>query len=139
MESGDNCQRYFLRFEGLLQAATSDNVQPLAILACERFGATLAICDTTRRKIEELVLTGTNQSVVTFLRATIGYSSGDCASQFVHSEAGIRFLALAAALVTSTGAFHGGLALEKRSNQSNLCRHHAVRYKQSTVARSLRA
>lgn len=29
---------------GVLQAATNDNVQPLALLAAEAFGSTLAIC-----------------------------------------------------------------------------------------------
>ena len=29
----------------VLHAATSDNVQPLALIACEKFGATLAICE----------------------------------------------------------------------------------------------
>jgi len=41
---------------GVLQAATSDNVQPLAIIACERFGNTIAMSQEACRKMEVSVL-----------------------------------------------------------------------------------
>lgn len=39
---------------GVFEAATTDNVQSLAILACEGFGATLAMSDTTNGKVQHL-------------------------------------------------------------------------------------
>lgn len=59
---------------GLLQAATSDNVQPLAIMACERFGNTLAMCPETCRKVEKTVLPTPPHAVLKFLQGTVGYS-----------------------------------------------------------------
>ena len=40
----------------VIAVAASDNVQAFAILACEQFGNTLAICDETLRKVETEVL-----------------------------------------------------------------------------------
>jgi len=40
----------------VLQAATTDNVRPLAILACERFGATLAMSRDACIKMERDVV-----------------------------------------------------------------------------------
>jgi hypothetical protein len=96
---------------GVISAATSDNIQALALLACERFGATLAMCPETCDKIERLIVK-VPMPVRIFIGAYIGYSAGDSAAQLVKSKAGVQFLALAAALVTTTGSFQGGLALE---------------------------
>ena len=93
-----------------MAAATSDNVTPLALAACERFGSTLTICRETRAKAERLI--ETPKPIRNFLGAYIGYSAGDCAMQLAKSVAGVQFLSLAAALVTTIGAYHGGLALE---------------------------
>ena len=100
--------------KGIIRASTSDNIQILTLLACERFGATLAICPETCRKVESLVIklqTPTTR-VITFLSAKVGYSPGDCASQLAQSLAGIQFIALAAALVPSYSPFKGAVALE---------------------------
>jgi len=94
-----------------MSAATSDNIQALALLACERFGATLAMCPETCDKIERLIVK-VPMPVRVFIGAYIGYSAGDSAAQLVKSKAGVQFLALAAALVTTTSPFQGGLALE---------------------------
>jgi hypothetical protein len=96
---------------GVMSAATSDNIQALALLACERFGATLAMCPETCDKTERLIVKAP-MPVRVFIGAYIGYSAGDSAAQLVKSKAGVQFLALAAALVTTTGPFQGGLALE---------------------------
>jgi hypothetical protein len=96
---------------GVVSAATSDNIQALALLACERFGATLAMCPETCDKIERLVIK-VPMPVRIFIGAYIGYSAGDSAAQLVKNKAGVQFLALAAALATTTGSFQGGLALE---------------------------
>ena len=96
---------------GIVEAATKDNIQPLALLACERFGATLAMCPVTCRKVEDLVLKTKPPAVISFLSAVVGYSPTDCASHLVRSLAGVQFLGLAASLVTSIGSFEGGNAL----------------------------
>lgn len=99
---------------GIICAATSDNIQILALLACERFGATLAICPETRRKVEYQVikLQTPVTRVIKFLNATVGYSPGDCASHLAQSLAGIQFIGLAAALIPSYSFFEGAMALE---------------------------
>ena len=97
---------------GILQAATNDNVQPLAIEACERFGNTLAMCHETCHKITNTVTPTPPHAVIRFLRARVGFSEQDSASQLGKSLAGVQFLGLAAAVVTTFGAFHGGMALE---------------------------
>ncbi len=86
---------------GILQAATSDNVQPLAILACERFGNTLAMCPETCRKVEKTVLPTPPHAVLKFLHSTVGYSAHDCATYFGTSQAGLQFLSFATALMNT--------------------------------------
>jgi len=85
---------------GVLAAATSDNVQALAILACEGFGATLPMATETRSKVEKLCTRDHQNAVLSFIKAQIGYKRGDCAWQLAQSDAGVRFLGLAAALLT---------------------------------------
>jgi hypothetical protein len=85
---------------GILAAATSDNVQVLAILACEGFGATLPMTAETRTKVGKLCTQDHQGAVLSFLKATIGYKKGDCAWQLAQSDAGTRFLGLAAAFLT---------------------------------------
>ena len=99
--------------QGVIRASTSDNVQTLTLLACERFGATLAICPETCRKVETQVIKIQTPvtSVISFLNATVGYSAGDCASQLARSLAGIQFIALAAVLIPSYSRFDGATAL----------------------------
>ncbi|MCJ1476633.1 GET complex subunit get1 [Lambiella insularis] len=96
----------------VLLTATRDNVQLIALLACERFGATLAICPATRSKIERLLQSQTGNVVVGFLKTKIGFPTGDSANQLAQSLAGVNFLALAAALVSTTDTFEAGTALE---------------------------
>lgn len=96
---------------GILKAATSDNVQPLAILACERFGNTLAMCPETCLKIERTVLPTPPPAVLKFLRGVVGYSAHDCATHLGSSLAGIQFLGLAAALVTTMNLYEGAVIL----------------------------
>ncbi|KAI3317171.1 hypothetical protein HD806DRAFT_393521 [Xylariaceae sp. AK1471] len=87
--------------KGVLQAATSDNVQPLALMACEQFGNTLAISRETRLKIERTVLPTPEPVTIRFLKAKVGLMKHDCAIQLGSNQAGLRFLALAATLVSS--------------------------------------
>jgi len=90
---------------GVLQAATSDNVQPLAIIACEQFGNTLAISQETRRKIEATVLPTPEPITLQYLKVKIGFMKHDCVVQLGSNQAGLRFLALAAALTSTTDEY----------------------------------
>ncbi|KAF2962712.1 hypothetical protein GQX73_g10859 [Xylaria multiplex] len=91
---------------GVLEAATSDNVQPLAIMACEQFGNTLAISRETLLKVERTVLPTPEPVTIRFIKAKVGFMRHDCAVQLGSNQAGLRFLALAAALISSIPAFH---------------------------------
>ncbi|KAI9678913.1 MAG: hypothetical protein M1829_001898 [Trizodia sp. TS-e1964] len=102
----------------LLKAATSDNIQPIAILACEQFGNTIAMCPETCRRMEYSVLPTPSPVAIQFLKAVAGYSAHDCATHFGKSQAGVKFLGLASALVTSMGCYHGSVALHNMLKSS---------------------
>ncbi|KAG7425285.1 hypothetical protein Forpi1262_v013056 [Fusarium oxysporum f. sp. raphani] len=99
--------------KGLLSAATTDNVQPIAIMACEQFGNTLAISRDTIRKIEHCVAPSPDPAVLNFLKCSIGYKKNDCTSYLGKSLAGLQFLAFAAALVTWKDQFKAAGALHE--------------------------
>ena len=82
-----------------LQAANEDNVQPLALIAADTFGATLAIAQDSCYKTEKVASMSHNTTTVKFLNAVIGYSGTDSASQLAKSTSGIRFLALVTTLL----------------------------------------
>ena len=96
-----------------MRAATSDNVQPLALISCEKFGATLAMCPETNKKMEDLIIKVSGPKHVKFMKAQIGYSANDSATQLSRSLAGIQFLGLAAALTSSMDTFEGANALSE--------------------------
>lgn len=96
-----------------MRAATSDNVQPLALIACEKFGATLAMCPETNKKMEDLIIKVSGPKHVRFMRAQIGYSANDSATQLSRSLAGIHFLGLAAVLTSSGDMFDGANTLSE--------------------------
>lgn len=85
----------------LMRAASSDNVQPQAIIACVGLGATLAICPITIAKVQSTVCPKLEPVIISLLNVTIGYAKGDTISEMNKSEAGLRFLALASALATT--------------------------------------
>ena len=94
-------------------AASDDNVQTLALLACERFGATLAISSFTQRKIEAMVRKQAASPVQKFLLAKIGYAKGGSIDALSKSAEGIRFLSLASALISASNNFDAATALVK--------------------------
>ncbi|RSL60232.1 hypothetical protein CEP54_006872 [Fusarium duplospermum] len=104
--------------KGALQAATSDNVQVLAILSCERFGNTVAMSPETRRRMERCVVPTPPPAVLGFLQVTIGYAASDCVTYLGRSMAGLQFLGLACALVTTMDAFQSGLAVHAMVEES---------------------
>jgi hypothetical protein len=103
---------------GIIRAATHDNVQPLALAACERFGTTTAMCDESSRKIEDVIRKVTAPSVIKFLKAQVGYSPDDSAAHLSRSQAGVRFLALVAPFISTMSLFDAALALEAMLRRS---------------------
>ena len=93
-------------------AASKDNVQPLALLTCEKFGATLAISSFTQRKIEAKLRKQAATPVQKFLLAKIGYAKGGSIDALSNSSGGIRFLCLASALISGSSNFDAAIALE---------------------------
>ena len=104
---------HFLKIgKDLIRVATSDSVQPIALLACEKFGATIAICPQTRNKIERLIKSQNSNVLVGFLKAKVGFSNDGSIVHLSRSLAGVNFLALASALVSTTDTHEAGMALE---------------------------
>jgi hypothetical protein len=93
-------------------AASDDNVQPLALLACEKFGATLAISSFTQRKVEAMLRKQAATPIQKFLHAKIGYAKGGSIGALSNSSGGIRFLCLASALISGSSNFDAAIALE---------------------------
>ena len=83
---------------GLIQAATSDNVQISALLACEQFETTLPINTTTRIKVERMAKQKHSQPPG-FLKAQIRFSAGD-SDMLSRTDWGVRLLCFAAILVS---------------------------------------
>ena len=69
------------------------------------------MCPETNKKIEDLIIKVSGPKLVKFMSAQIGYSANDCATQLSQSLAGVQFLGLAAALVSSVSVFEGANAL----------------------------
>ena len=85
---------------GLIQAATSDNVQPLALYACEQLGTILPLLNTaTKIKIERLARRKQNQPL-SFVKVQVGFRAGDSADMLAKTDSGLSFLCLAAILVS---------------------------------------
>jgi hypothetical protein len=118
----ETSQSVFSVLRGVLAAATSDNVQVLAILACERFGNTIAISNKTTSKVAYTLIQSPEPAPVRFLKGFVGFFPDDCATQLGNSSAGIRFLGLAAAIVTTIGTFNSAKALDimMRSSATDL-------------------
>ena len=103
----------FLRVgRDLMRAATVDNVQPLAIMACEQFGATLPICPMTRLKVEKCIRSQKSSLAIAFLKATVGFANGGTIVELSKSIAGVNFLALATALISVDNTFSAATAIQ---------------------------
>jgi len=85
---------------GVLEAATSDNIQVLALVACESFGTNIAMSPESCHKAYLLCSRCHESTIISFMKAKIGYRDGDCGWQLSQSHAGVRFLGLAACLST---------------------------------------
>ena len=71
------------------------------------------MCPETNKKMEDLIIKVSGPKRVRFMKAQIGYSANDSATQLSRSLAGIQFLGLAAALMSSMNAFEGANALSE--------------------------
>lgn len=96
---------------GIIQACTTDDVHPLALQACERFGATLAMSQETCAKILHVVVPTPPPTVLKFMRGVVGYLKNDCATHLGSSQAGVQFLGLATAFVATMSLTDGASAL----------------------------
>ncbi|RTE68343.1 hypothetical protein BHE90_017278 [Fusarium euwallaceae] len=105
---------------GILKAASSDNVQGLALIACEKLGSTLAICDQTMKSVRIQAVDAPSSPTSTFLKAKVGFSKNDCANQLATTQAGLRFLALATAMITTMDFYAGAQALEQMLRDEKL-------------------
>ncbi|KAL6714543.1 hypothetical protein ACLMJK_007968 [Lecanora helva] len=95
---------------GILEAATTDDVQVLAMLACENFGAIVAMSPESCHKAFLLCNRSHKSAMISFIKVQVGYRKGDCGWQLAQSDAGLRFLGLAACLI-SLGSWDGAVIL----------------------------
>lgn len=98
--------------QGIIQAATTDNVQPLALIACEKFGATLAMSPESCQKVQFLCGRIHESAVLSYLKFKIGYCKGDCGWYLAQSDAGLRFLGLVTCL-SSMDSWQASLVLHQ--------------------------
>jgi hypothetical protein len=66
--------------KGALVAAATENVQPIAIIACEKFGNTLAMCDSTINTIQANVVPPPMTPMLRVAKFYLGFPERDCAS-----------------------------------------------------------
>ncbi|PTB52706.1 hypothetical protein M431DRAFT_18223 [Trichoderma harzianum CBS 226.95] len=111
----------YLAVLDFLSAATLSDVQPLSLAFCEAFGSVLAICSRTLTVTETRLFRELPQPAsVGFLPAlSVGFSDGT-AEALASTLKGLRFLCLAAALVTSVGPFDGAKAIITMMHDSKL-------------------
>lgn len=95
---------------GIIEAASSDGIQVLALVASERFGTNVAMSQESCHKAYLLCSRSHESTVVSFLKAKIGYSEGDCGWQLSRTHAGLRYLGLVACLST-LGSWNAALIL----------------------------
>lgn len=89
--SVDTSAGKFLKFtSGVITAALSDNVQVLAIEACLKYGAQLAMCDMVCLRMQKLGQRKKTWPVLRNIGVQIGFAPGDTADCFSSSKAGRR-------------------------------------------------
>lgn len=95
---------------GVVKAATSDGIPPGALVVAGSFGATLAVCDMTKLKVETIARSRSSYTIK-FLKSKIGYAKGDSADHLTSSDGGVRFLSLACALLCTSNSFFAASTL----------------------------
>ncbi|SPJ78063.1 uncharacterized protein FTOL_06452 [Fusarium torulosum] len=95
----------------VLVVAARDNVQAVALIACQQFGSTIYICDETTSKVATDIVATPQPDTILFLKASVGYRSFDSTTWLGESVEGLRFLGLAAALIPSLDLIDGAKVL----------------------------
>ncbi|KAL9108962.1 MAG: hypothetical protein Q9227_006358 [Pyrenula ochraceoflavens] len=101
-----------------LKIATSDNVQPFALLACEKFGNTLPICRATRKRIEQEIGARRDPIFLSITKAMIKQAGGETFEQLSSNVAGLNFLSLAAALMASSDLHEASSTIQQLIDRS---------------------
>ncbi|KIW19899.1 hypothetical protein PV08_00474 [Exophiala spinifera] len=96
----DTADKTVTMTRGLLEAMTSDDISPAALLTCGSFGSLLPVSPETRLKVEQLARRNHTCHALNFIKAQIGYKKDDSVEQLSRSDSGIRFLCLVATLCT---------------------------------------
>ena len=102
----------------LVRVAHSDNIQLIALMACESFGTTLPICRQTRSLIEDECKSEAEPTVLRYLKALIVPSGGQTLHRLASSMAGLNFLALSASLVSVISTVDSANAIHKMIEES---------------------
>ena len=98
--------------------ATRDNVQPIALAACEHFGITLPICRATRLAVERDTKPRKEPIILRFASAVIKKAGGEALKRLSSNVAGLDFLALAAALKPAIAGPEAGAAIQMMLDNS---------------------
>ena len=101
-----------------VRVAAQDNVQPIALMACEGFGNTLPICQVTRSVVEKKTRPKQEPILLRFAKISICKGGGETLERLFSNVAGLNFLALAAALVPIMMIDEAGIAIHKMLDKS---------------------
>ena len=101
-----------------VRIAHNDNVQPIALMACERFGATLPICRQTRSLVETECKKEEGNLVLESIKAMIIPAGGQVIERLTTNIAGLNFLALAASLISVATIVQSADALQRMIESS---------------------
>lgn len=96
-----------------VQIASQDNVQPIALMACEGFGNTLPICRSTRSTVEKQTRLKQEPVFLRFAKAVIRKAGGETLEKLSGNIAGLNFLALSAALVPTMNSIEAAEAIQR--------------------------
>lgn len=107
-------------FQSVLEAAATDSVQGQAIVACQEVGIKLAVSRNTTERVFRDMVPSPSPTKIKFLNATVGFSPKDSATKLATSEAGLRFLSLAAALIPTIGSYPSARVLEIELQRTKL-------------------
>ncbi|KAL8747794.1 MAG: hypothetical protein Q9190_000366 [Brigantiaea leucoxantha] len=93
--------------------ATQDNIQPIALLACERFGTALPISRQTRSLVERKTRLPQEPLLIRFAKVVIKKAGGEALGRLCGNVAGLSFLALAAAITPVMASDEAGSVIQR--------------------------
>ena len=91
--------------------STSDRVEFNALYVAEAFGATVAMSDESRLKVEQAAKFNAS-ATIQFLQAKIGYAKGDAPDFLSKTDGGVRLLGLASALLCTSSHLFAARAMD---------------------------